>query len=116
MADHTDQPFYIIAVSRNMMAAAEVHPFHLIQVPPELLFKCFRSFFQIVGILFAKSVKMQTVQERQEPLVKIFFRRPQAGARGTGIVDSMAFLGRALRIDPKTHLLSGFFRLFSIFP
>lgn len=51
-------------------------------------------------------MKMQAIQKRQQFFLKLFQCSPQAGTRSTGIIDGMAFLGGAFRIDPKAGLFS----------
>ena len=53
-------------------------------------------------------MEVEPVQQGQQAPVKIFQSGPQPGTGGTGVVNGVALLGGALRVDPKPHLLSRF--------
>ena len=56
---------------------------------------------QVVGVLLAQRVKVQAVQQGQQALVEISQGSAQPGAGGAGVIDGVALLGGALRVDPQ---------------
>ena len=116
MTDDPKQPFHIIVFSGDVMAAAEIYPFHLRQISSEFLFKFICRGLKVIRILFAERMKMQTVKKRQQGFIELFPCGSQAGARGAGIINGMPLLGGTLRIDPKTGLFSKRSRPWCIFP
>ena len=106
MLYHSDQPGNVIICPGDVVASTHVEPFHTGKELPEFLLKSGGSGFQGVGILFAQGVKMKPIQQGQQVFREILPCGPQAGARGTRIIDGVAFLRRALRIHPQSHLLS----------
>ena len=57
---------------------------------------------------------MHAVQQGQNLRVKIRQGGPQAGSGGAGVVNGVALLGGALRIDPQPHLFSGLLGPFAV--
>ena len=101
-----DQPFPVVVVPGNVVAAAQIQPFQAGQIRPELFLKGGQGGFQRVGILLAQGVEMQPVQQGQQLRVKIRQGGAQAAARGAGIIDGVALLGGAFGIHPQPHLLA----------
>ena len=84
-----------------MVAAAEIYPFEAMQIFSKLLLKGPCGGFQVVGILFAQGMEVQSIQQREQRLVKVCKGGAQPGAGGAGVIDGVALLGGALRVDPQ---------------
>ena len=82
-----------------MMTAAHIQPFHPVQIFPEFLFKCLKSRYKIICILFAQRVEMKSFHTLQQIFPELFFCHTKSGSIATRIIDLMPFLRGALRID-----------------
>ena len=90
-----------------MMSAAHIQPGNLRQKFSKLLLYRLQCFLQIIRILFAESMKMQSVDPFQTFPVKVLSGNPQPGTRRTGIIDRMIPLSGAFRINTESQTGSG---------
>ena len=60
--EERDKPLDVVALARDMMPAAEVHPLHLRKELAELFLEAGKDFLQLIKPLLAKAVKMQTIK------------------------------------------------------
>ena len=96
-----------------MVAASKVHPLHLGQQVCELCLHCFQGHSQGVGVLLAKGVEVEAIQQLRQLRVGRRSGVPlgpggaQTAAGGTGVIDGMALLGGALRVYPQAHAFAG---------
>lgn len=65
MADTFFQKLSVIILSGNVMASAEINPFHPVHVRAELLFHRFQGVRKGIGILFAQGMKMKPLNSIQ---------------------------------------------------
>ncbi len=93
----------VVAFAGDMVSPAEVYPLHVIQVFAEFFLEDDQSGFQGIGILFAKRMEMQAVQDAYLAGVEIGFRRAQAG-KWTGRIIQGMILRRQFRIDAQTDV------------
>ena len=93
------QLFPVVVLAGNVVAASEVHPFHLGQELSELRFKSLQHPFQGVGVLFAQGVKMQALDTVQQFRLEFTLGNAQPGELSAGVVD-VGFYGRKFRIHP----------------
>ena len=101
------QELYIIILSGNMMSAAHIQPGNLRQKFSKLLLYRLQCFLQVIRILFAERMKMQSVDPFQTFHVKVLSGNPQPGTRRTGIIDRMIPLSGAFRINTESQTGSG---------
>ena len=66
MADALFEEGYVIVGTSDVMSAAEIEPTQLVEICAELLFDCIERRLQVVGVLLAKRVEVQTVDNRRE--------------------------------------------------
>ena len=90
-----------------MMSAAHIQPGNLRQKFSKLLLYRLQCFLQIIRILFAERMKMQSVDPFQTFPVKVLSGNPQPGTRRTGIIDRMIPLSGAFRINTESQTGSG---------
>ena len=60
MTDAPFQPGNVVVIAGDMVTAAQIYPLHFLQNIAEFLLNYSKSAFQIIGILLAESMKMQT--------------------------------------------------------
>jgi hypothetical protein len=93
----------VIVIPGNMVTATEINPFEVMHVFAKLRLDRLKGFGQVIGVLLAKGMEMNAVEELKlfyaHPLLKGFGGDPEAGAWGARVLDVMANLGRAFRID-----------------
>ena len=90
-----------------MMSAAHIQPGNLRQKFSKLLLYRLQCFLQVIRILFAERMKMQSVDPFQTFPVKVLSGNPQPGTRRTGIIDRMIPLSGAFRINTESQTGSG---------
>ena len=108
MLNHPNQTRDIIIRAGDVVTSAEVQPLHAVQIPSEFALERLHSGFQIVRILLAQRVKMQSVQHGQDAFVQLRQRCAQTRAGRTGIINCMSLLCGAFRIDAQTNGLAAF--------
>ena len=103
-----------------VVPSPHVDPLHLRKHVAELLFHSTKSDLQRVRVLLAQSVEMNAVQKRESigrhVTVPDFARDAQAAAPGARIVDLVALLRGAFRVDAKAHALAARLRLSAELP
>ncbi len=78
-----------------MVPAAEIHPFHLGEPLTELLLKAVQRGLQVIGILLAESMEMQTVKQFQQcrvlphSIAEFIKRNTQTASLGARVIDCM---------------------------
>ena len=94
----------VVVLAGDVVATAEVHPFHLREVLAEVAFECGENAFEGVGILFAKRVEVETVNAVKEFGLEFLFGHAEAGELAAGIVN-VGFDCRKFRVhaDAGTH-------------
>lgn len=112
VADASLEERDVIVGAGDVMSAAEVEPPQPVEICAELLFDSIECRLQIVGVLLAKRVEVQTVDDGRE-IADTFGRKiaaevgergAEARAGGAGIVDGMTLLGGAFGIDAEADL------------
>ncbi|MNR20360.1 hypothetical protein D3C85_1371960 [compost metagenome] len=98
MENAFDQRIQVIIGTGNVMTAAEIEPFHAMQVLSELLFNHLECTLQRIRVLFAHRMEMQSVNAVQLFRPEIRQRDTHAGVVVTRIVQRHFDLG-VLRID-----------------
>ena len=78
-----------------MMTTTHIQPFYLRKPWAKAVFHCFQGFSQIICVLLAESVEMETVQNIKKlwfclyfPL-KYLFCNSQTGTGSTGVINCM---------------------------
>ena len=95
-----------------MVPAAKIQPLHLRQQVAETRLHGVQRCGRRVGVLLAEGVEVQPVQQREQG--GIIFRcgvplgagGAKAAAGGTGVIDGVTLLCRALRVDAQPHALA----------
>ena len=102
MVDTGNQAFDIVILTGDMMSASHVKPVHFKKPLAEFFFHGAQRGFQIIRILFTEGMKMKTVHKISQFVCKIAGADAHTGAGRTGIVNRMAFLRGAFRVDAKS--------------
>ena len=95
-----------------MVPAAEVEPLHAGQQIPKFLFHRVQRGCQRVGVLLTQGVEVQTIQQGGQLRrclhggIPLGAGSAKAAAGGAGVVDGVAFLRRALRVDAQANALA----------
>ena len=89
--------FAVVVLAGNVVAAAEVYPFHLRQVLAEMLFESLEYAFQCVGVLFAEGVEVETFNAIQEFRFELRFGNAESRKLAARVVQ-VCFDGRKLRV------------------
>ena len=112
LGDAALQRGQVVAGAGDVVSAAKVQPLHPGQQVAEAVFHGGQRQGQRVGILLTQGVEVQAVQQTRQGRVCLHSGVPlgtggaQAAAGGAGVVDRMAFLGRAFRVDAQTDALA----------
>ena len=102
----------VVIRAGDVVPAAKIQPLHLRQQVAETRLHGVQRCGQRVGVLLAEGVEVQPVQQREQG--GIFFRcgvplgagGAKAAAGGTGVIDGVALLCGALRVDAQPHALA----------
>ena len=96
----------VVVLTRDVVATAEVHPFHLREVLAEVTLECGENAFESVGILFAKRVEVETVNAVKEFGLEFLFGHAEAGVFTARVVN-VGFDCRKFRVhaDAGTHVV-----------
>ena len=100
MADALLEERDIVALFRDVVAAAEVDPLHLRQVLAELRLDGLERDGECVGALLAERVEVQALKSLECTLVEVAQPHAEPRARGTWVIDGV-LLRRALGIDAQ---------------
>ena len=65
---------YVIIRTGYVMTASEVHPLHISKNITKLLLDCRKSFFEVVGILFAERMEVQSGNAAEIISAEVFLR------------------------------------------
>lgn len=109
MLDDRNQARNVVIRAGDMMTAAEVEPVQLVQIFAEAFFKSFGSRFQVIGVLLAEGVEVQSIQQRQQRFIEVGKGSAQSGAGCARVIDGMTLLGGMFGIDAQTDGFSGSF-------
>ena len=99
----------VVTGAGDVVPAAEVEPLHPGQQVPELLLHRRQCRGQCVRILLTQGVEVQPIQQLWQGRVCLHGGVPlgtggaQTAAGGAGVVDFVAFLRGALRVDAQTN-------------
>ena len=110
-ADAALQRGHVVAGAGDVVPAAEIQPLHFGQQVAKFIGRCVQRYGQRVSILLTQGVEMQAVQQRGQCRVSRHGGIPlragcaQATAGGTGVINRVAVLRRALRVDTQAHAL-----------
>ena len=96
-----NEPLPVVVRPGDVVAAAQIQPFQAVEILAEFFLKGVEGGFQIVGVLLTQSVQMQSVQHGQDALVKIGLGGAQPGTGSAGVIDGVALLRGALRVDAQ---------------
>ena len=98
MADQFLEQRDIIVLTRYMMPAPEVQPFHPVKIFAELLLHCRECHLKSIRSLLTERMKVQSFDSLEQVFAKVckLYAQPRAG--GTGVIDCV-LLGRASGID-----------------
>ena len=107
IVDALHECFYIVIVARDMVAAAQIEPLHALHIFAEALLKRRDRAHQIVRILLAQGVEMETVDTAQQVGLEVFQRDAQTRGRAAGIVHCvLGRLGRAFGVEAQAAALA----------
>ncbi|MNW49694.1 hypothetical protein D3C74_271240 [compost metagenome] len=97
----------IVVFPRDVMAAAEIDPFHLRQPCSELLFNRIQRGRQIVRVLLAQGMKMKTRHALQQFRTEMLERHAKPRSDGARVVDVVPHLRGAFRVNAQTDFFTG---------
>ena len=75
-----------------MMSAAEIEPLHLRQIRTEFLLECAECRNEIIGILLAEGMEVQSLNTFQQLGAEIRLCHPEPRAGCAGIIDCVVAL------------------------
>ena len=108
--DASAEEVEVVARAGDVVAAAEVYPLDVAEVLAESVDDGIEGGLQVVGVLFAQCVEVESVDEPEQgrmgadALLEDVERCAQTASGGTGVVDGMSLLGGAFGIDAEAHL------------
>jgi len=113
--DAVDERVHIVVRTGDVMAAAEIEPLHALHVAAEAHFKRRDRAHEIVRVLLAQRVEMETLDAVEQVRLKVRLGDAQTRGRAARVIDGVvARLRRALRIETQTAALSGHARQIAV--
>ena len=87
------QKIYIIILARDMMPAAEIHPFHAVNQMPKMQLEMLKRALQGIAILLAMRMEMQPAHALELAFVQLFGDDSEPAALDAWVIDGRRDFG-----------------------